>query len=246
MAMFGGLARKKAPFDFSPEVYQTPGIGDGLPGAIPMGDPGLGVAPAAPEKKGVDWARVMGIVSDGLAGAIGQPGQYAAGLRRDKELTRQDSLYQRQRTDQMADWKAKQEWERANPAPRAPHYWETNDGSLGAIGPDGKPTILFKDPTPKVDWITANNPDGTKTLVPMQQGGGGPNLGDAGGGSASPPSSGGFMTLDQFKAMRTVPTFKSGHPAWATPVRVASQAEYEELPAGKTYIAPDGSVRTKK
>lgn len=65
-------------------------------------------------------------------------------------------------------------WERANPKPTAPHYWETNNGSLGVIGADGKPTIIYQDPTPKIDWITAQNPDGTKTLVPMQQGGGMP------------------------------------------------------------------------
>lgn len=135
MAMFGGLARKKAPFDFSPEVYQTPGIGDGLAGAIPMGEPGLGAAPVAPEKKGVDWARVMGIVSDGLAGAIGQPGQYAAGLRRDKEMKRQDSLYQRHRADQMVDWRAKQEWEIEHGQPQ---ILNTGDGGIARVGRDGK------------------------------------------------------------------------------------------------------------
>lgn len=135
MAMFGGLARKKAPFDFSPEVYQTPGIGGGLPGATPMGDPGLGAAPVAPEKKGVDWARVMGIVSDGLAGAIGQPGQYAAGLRRDKEIQRQDSLYQRHRADQMMDWRAKQEWEIEHGQPQ---ILNTGDGGIARVGRDGK------------------------------------------------------------------------------------------------------------
>ncbi len=135
MAMFGGLARKKAPFDFSPEVYQTPGIGDGLAGAIPMGEPGLGAAPVAPEKKGVDWARVMGIVSDGLAGAIGQPGQYAAGLRRDKEMKRQDSLYQRHRADQMVDWRVKQEWEIEHGQPQ---ILNTGDGGIARVGRDGK------------------------------------------------------------------------------------------------------------
>lgn len=243
MAMFGGLAKKRSPFDFTPPIYSTPGIGDDLAGAKSMGDPGLGVAPA-PQKDGINW---LGVLADGLAGAAGQPGQYAAGLRREKELQRQDSLYQRQRADQMTDWQAKQAWKLANPDPVTPHYWETNDGSLGVVGPDGKPQLLYKDPTPKIDWITANNPDGTKTLVPMRQGGGGPDLGAAGGGSVAPASSsGGFMTLDQFKALRTVPTFRSGHPAWQTPVKVTTEAEMRELPSGKTFIAPDGSVRTKR
>jgi len=252
MAMFGGLARKKAPFDFSPEVYQTPGIGDGLAGAIPMGEPGLGAAPVAPEKKGVDWARVMGIVSDGLAGAIGQPGQYAAGLRRDKEIQRQDSLYQRHRADQMADWKAKQEWERANPGKPQPTEFE-RILDAGNFSPEDRLRLIRQRATNTADplqAITTYGPDGSQGLQfvrPSQMGGGGgPDLGGAGGGPTPAPSSGGFMTLDQFKAMRTVPTFKSGHPAWQTPVRVTTQAEYGELPSGKTYIAPDGSVRTKK
>jgi hypothetical protein len=54
----------------------------------------------------------------------------------------------------------------------APHYWETNNGSLAVVGPDGKPQVVYEDPTPKIEWITTTNPDGTKTLVPMQQGDG--------------------------------------------------------------------------
>lgn len=54
----------------------------------------------------------------------------------------------------------------------------------------------------------------------------------------------GFMTFDQFNAMRSVPTFRPGHPAWNTPVRV-DQSQYAKLPSGKTFIAPDGSVRIK-
>lgn len=130
MAMFGSLARKKAPFDFSPEVYTTPGIGDGLPGAKPMGDPGLGMAPA-PQKDGINW---LGVLADGLAGAAGQPGQYAAGLRREKELKRQDSLYQRQRADQMTDWQTKQEWEIEHGPPQ---ILNTGDGGIARVGRDG-------------------------------------------------------------------------------------------------------------
>lgn len=72
--------------------------------------------------------------------------------------------------------------------PAAPHYWETNDGSLGMVGPDGQPVVLYKDPTPKVDWIRAENGDGTVTLTPMVNGqpaGGG---GQASGASAGPPA----------------------------------------------------------
>lgn len=119
MAMFGGLAKKRSPFDFTPPVYTTPGIGDDLPGAKPMGDPGLGMAvDAALPQKGGGWRDVLGVISEGLAGAAGNgPGVYMQSKMRDKEMQRQDSLYQRQRADQMVDWRAKQEWERNNPKP---------------------------------------------------------------------------------------------------------------------------------
>jgi hypothetical protein len=55
-------------------------------------------------------------------------------------------------------------------APQQPHYWETNDGSLGSIGPDGQPQIVYKDPTPKVDYTPVKNQDGTTTLYPTVNG----------------------------------------------------------------------------
>lgn len=171
--MFGALKQKRGPFDMSPNVLTTPGIGDGLPGAQPMGDPGLGMPMAAPAPvQAGDKVNWIGVLGDALAGAIGQPGQYAAQRQRDREIQRQEQQYQRRQNDAFNMWRMQQEYERANPAPRAPHYWEMNDGSLGVVGPDGKPQVLYKDPTPKIDWITANNPDGTKTLVSVQKGGG--------------------------------------------------------------------------
>lgn len=62
--------------------------------------------------------------------------------------------------------------------PKGPHYWETNDGSLGVVDPaTGKPTILYKDPTPKIDWITADDGKGGKSLIPYIRGTGASNTG---------------------------------------------------------------------
>jgi hypothetical protein len=251
MAMFGGLNRKPKPFLPETSFPGTPGIGGGLPqnqpSVSPAFDPGMGGIPApmaTPAKQGVNW---MGVLADTLAGAAGQPGQYAAGLREDKQIERQQAQYRQRLADQQSQWMFQEQWKRDNPAPRSPHYWETNDGSLGVIGPDGKPSIAYKDPTPKIDWITATNADGTKTLVPMQQGGGGPVSPTPGGGSGSAPSldAGGFMTLGQFKSMLGAPTFKPGHPAWSTPVEITGDADYDSLPSGKTFIGPDRQIRTK-
>lgn len=67
-------------------------------------------------------------------------------------------------SQQVRDF-AQMQWELAHPKASAPHYWETNDGSLGMVGPDGKPQILYQDPTPKITTIAVDNADGTKTLV---------------------------------------------------------------------------------
>lgn len=62
---------------------------------------------------------------------------------------------------------AKMIYERANPKATAPHYWETNAGDLGMVGPDGQPVILYKDPDLKVQMV----PDGLGgfTPVPIQR-----------------------------------------------------------------------------
>lgn len=81
---------------------------------------------------------------------------------------------------QVAGMQYRASLEAANRRPVQPHYWETNNGSLGIVGEDGVPRILYQDPTPRTEWISARNPDGTLTIVPMQQGGGAP-------GQAGPP-----------------------------------------------------------
>lgn len=54
--------------------------------------------------------------------------------------------------------------------PASPHYWETNNGSLGMIGADGQPQIAYQDPTPKQGVVAIDNADGTKTLYPTVNG----------------------------------------------------------------------------
>jgi len=111
------------------------------------------------------------------AASGGTLGQAALGYQADERRQQDDMLTQQLRLMQLTK-------------PQAPHYWETNNGSLAVVGADGKPTILYQDPTPKIDWITATNPDGTKTLTPTI--GGIPQ----GMGQAAQPSQG-FDTLPQ-------------------------------------------------
>lgn len=212
MAMFGTL-KKPNPFGVD-QAGQPIVAGDEPP--VDMGD----FTPAPPAKSGgflADGSRgqaALGAFLDSIATQAGGQASFAPVMQR-----RQD------RADALADWREKFEFQQANKAPPAPHYWESNDGSLGVVGPDGKPQILYKDPTPKIDWIQAKDPaTGQITLYPMQQGGGGPDLGVPGANGAPTPPVGMPM----------------GSPLSAAPnSRVIGDKQYWNI-GGKWFDNPDG------
>lgn len=111
---------------------------------------------------------IAGSIGDALTqnAGMGTPFQDAQQLRQRQEY--EDELYQRRNADQWAQFVRQQQFKRENPEPR---YFEANNGDQYTIGTDGKPQLVFKDPTPKVNWVRADNGDGTFTMVPMQMGG---------------------------------------------------------------------------
>lgn len=120
MAMFGNMAKKKGPFDFSPEIYTTPGIGDGLPNVNPMGDPGLGMTqPTQPSKFGI--RDIVGIIGEALGGAAGNgPGAYTQSKLREREIAERQRQAMVTRGVDWQDWVAKQQYEAANRLPPQP------------------------------------------------------------------------------------------------------------------------------
>ncbi|MCB4862391.1 hypothetical protein K7W03_22635 [Sphingobium sp. PNB] len=121
MAMFGGFNRSRSPFQAQPPLT-TPGIGDGLPGATPMGSyispetrSILDNAPSA--KPGFGTKDVIGIIGDALSAAGGGQGVYTQMKLQDRQRQRMLEQAQLQRQAEMQDWVAKQQWERANPKP---------------------------------------------------------------------------------------------------------------------------------
>jgi len=205
LGMFGNsrsaaLSRGRAPdagigFGQAPISLMAPDASLEPAGSLPALSAMPGVEPKTPGffDKGGGWRDALGILGDALAGAAGQAPVYTHMKLQDRERVRQQQQAQISRQQAMQDWVAKQRWERENPAPRAPHYWEMNDGSLGVVGPDGKPTTLFKDPTPKINWIKADNGDGTQSLIPVGPNGpisleGGDPVSSGGEGGAARPS----------------------------------------------------------
>lgn len=154
--------------------------------------PGLGQQ----QPQGVDWKNLagqfVGNLSDSIATSSGgapvfrqmmaqraQAEQQAQQMRAQADAKAQERSYGRE------DWLFKQKYQAENPTPGKPHYWETNNGSLARVGPDGQPEVVYEDPTPKINWIRADNGDGTQSLIPV--GPQGP-IGPQGGGGNILPS----------------------------------------------------------
>lgn len=146
----------------------------GMPVAAPETlTPGVGMAPQqAPAGGGL--GDKLGIIGSILLNNYGNGGGNAflqmIQQKRQEQLAQQ--RYQQQQQDEQAQWLARQEWQRQNPQPVAPHYFETNDGSQGVIGPDGKPQIIFQDTPAKAEterlidtWNTLPKEDPRRPLI---------------------------------------------------------------------------------
>lgn len=153
---------------FGRTSYRTPGIGDGIEG-VPQ------VAPvAAPEmmqtpgfQRPGTGRMIAGTLGDALQTFAGGRATFAPALQHREQAAMQQAQYQRETADRYALWERQKEWERNNPAPSSPYRWESNDGSLMEVGADGQPRTVYKDPTPKINWIRADNGDGTFQMVPV-------------------------------------------------------------------------------
>lgn len=165
------------PMDGRTQPYTTP------MGATIDIDPNVG----APKKAGFFGEggvgrSIAGTLGDTLATWAGGQATYAPMMQRRQAIEQEQRVHDRDLQDSIARFRAEQDYKRANPT-LEPHYWETNDGSLGYVGTDGKPSILYKDPTPKINWIEADDGRGGKRLIPV-----GPNGPLSGGGNATPPA----------------------------------------------------------
>lgn len=159
--------------DFSPVQHWTQGLGRVAQGAI--GGIRDRRADKAAQANAAETASIAQLLLDPQA-SVSPAGEVPAAGGNPSPDTIAAALTN-QYIDPVVRKLAMEKFELQNRKPAAPHYWEMNDGSLGMVGPDGKPVVLFKDPTPKINWVTADNPDGTKSLIPM-----GPN-GPLGGGA---------------------------------------------------------------
>lgn len=183
--------------------FRTSGMfGKKPPAALPQpnGMP-IGVEvmqqPAKPKFFGHGGAgrAIAGTIGDFLLQQSGMDPVYLPNVLQQRDAEERARMAQQQRMQKREDM----QWEWQNkPKDTNPYRWESNDGSLMEIGPDGQPRQVYKDPTPKTTYISVDNGDGTKTVVPVVNGqimGGGqrPQVGAVipdprkQGGQAAPP-----------------------------------------------------------
>lgn len=168
------------------------------PGTMPIGVEQMQQKPGFFQRSGVKTA--AGILGDTLLTLGGGEPMYAP-MMQQRKLQEEDARIRQQMFEQkrIAERKDMQwEWQNKPREERAPYRWKANDGSLMELGPDGQRRQVYKDPTPKTTYISVDNSDGTKTVVPVVNGqimGGGqrPQIGAVvadprkQGGQAAPP-----------------------------------------------------------
>ena len=137
-----------------------------------MGDPGLGM-PQQPtsEKKpgffgeGGAGRMIAGSIGDMLLQNAGMAPMYFPMMQQQREQAAQQAAEQRKRAEGMADWRAKEEWKRANRPPPSPTLREDNAGNVWQFDPQtGQPMgqkPVWIDPTEKVIYQ-----DGMQIRVP--------------------------------------------------------------------------------
>lgn len=187
----GMQPRKKGLFGKPFEVPGTPGIGDGMD-QVPTGvdpAPGLGMRGEAPEQKMGLGSRLFGRGWEDKAFALGgimrgdPSGVYMMQQQKAQEQNAlaQQAAEMRKRSLDMADWRAKEDYKRANPDSTA---MQQNYEYLQGINPEVAESYLKRQTDP-IQWITG--PDG----VPRAYGVGGQAAPTAPVGKLTPITGGG-------------------------------------------------------
>lgn len=159
--------------------YGTPGFGDSWmqrqaemqpinsnADAMPIGVKEITKKPGFFGQGGVGRA-IAGTIGDFLLQQSGMDPIYMPNVLQQRDAAERARMAQQQRMQKREDM----QWEWQNkPKDSNPYRWESNDGSLMEIGPDGQPRQVYKDPTPKVTYMNVDNADGTKTVYPVVNG----------------------------------------------------------------------------
>lgn len=84
---------------------------------VPLAQPVPVAAPDTAYKRPSTGRMIAGSIGDALQNWSGGRGTFLPGLQAQQEAQRQAAQYQQQRADKFTDWKAQEDYERANPKP---------------------------------------------------------------------------------------------------------------------------------
>jgi hypothetical protein len=138
--------------DYSPVQHWTQGlarVANNITGALELRD--LDKQAAAAEKDKV--SSVAALLAKGDNRSPSEPSPVV------QALLSSDPTVQK-----LAMWRLEQD----NPKPVQPHYWESNNGSLFAVGADAQPREIYHDPTPKMNFIPDGMGGGNWVALPSQ------------------------------------------------------------------------------
>ena len=202
----------------------------GIPAGLALGVPQSMAAPAAPSAAPDVAPRPHGFagVIDRILNPTNSLGQFGQALvASGGSLSDAMGYLMQNRAAQAAadgkfnDWRQQYDYELAHPkaSTTAPHYWESNDGSLHMIGADGKPVEVYHDPTPKMNFVPDGLGGGQWLAVPTSA----PTMPQTGItftpiGGPTQPASGGFpkVTPNGLDAI-TIASESGGNPGALSP-----------------------------
>jgi hypothetical protein len=197
LGFYTDMAGPRDPFGFQgQQPVMTPGIGDGLPGALPA-DPRLRSAvKGGMFANGGTGRTIAGILGDALAAMGGQQGLYGQGLLQKRQDEREDTRWQKR---QAAELEMKR---------KTPQAVNLGDGGFGTWSPEGGLQIE-REPvvTPKPSALEQS----IKFLRTLH-----PNLTDEQAfeiaKSAMPGYGNTEEVYDRREALKGVPTYAATHP----------------------------------
>lgn len=152
-----GVAQESSPWGDMVQLrgIQGPRASDALPDRKPgfFGEGGMG-------------RMIAGFLGDALMQQNGFQPLYAPMMAQRQDNAFRAKQAEAKRMADREDFLFQQEWKRDNPEPRQPYRWESNNGSLMEIGPDGVPRTVYADPTPKMNFIPDGMGGGQWVAVP--------------------------------------------------------------------------------
>lgn len=151
----------------SPGLMRNRGIfGNAAPQMAPPQQMAKNTSNGQTEKRGFDWSKLLGVLGDSLSIAGGGQATFVPGLleqrQRQQALAYAAQQQEEQRQQGLQDWVWKQQYEAQN---RPPTYFGDNAGNRWSVGADGKPVLVFRDPTQKYTQQVVTDPDGSQRLI---------------------------------------------------------------------------------